>query len=55
MPNKKLSSKISLKNDSKARNGKVEFLRFLFCFIVLLYHIAESTIGLKYEVRERLF
>ena len=54
MPDKKLSSKISLKNDSKARNGKVEFLRFLFCFIVLLYHIAESTIGLKYEVLENI-
>ena len=54
MPGKNKSLKNSAKNVLKARNGKIEFLRFLFCIIVLLYHIAESTIGLKYEILDNI-
>lgn len=54
MPNKNKSSKNSMKNVIKARNGKIEFLRFLFCIIVLLYHVAEKTIGLNHEIFENI-
>lgn len=40
--------------EKSQRNGKIEFLRFLFCSIVFLYHIAEKTIGLNYEIFENI-
>ena len=54
MSGKNKSLKNSAKSVLKARNGKIEFLRFIFCIIVLLYHIAESTIGLKYEILDNI-
>ncbi len=54
MPGKNKSLKNSAKNVIKVRNGKIEFLRFLFCSIVFLYHIAEKTIGLNYEIFENV-
>lgn len=38
----------------KMKNGKIEFLRFALCFIIMLYHIGETTIGLDYVITGNL-
>lgn len=32
------------------RNGKIEFLRFVFCLVVMFFHFSRNVIGLDYQV-----
>lgn len=33
-----------------ARNGKIEFLRFAFCIVIMLFHIGDTVLGLSYRL-----
>lgn len=38
----------------KQRNGKIEFMRFIFCITVILFHIGKKYFGLDYQVNRFL-